>query len=79
MSNSLDSYPNNASDISKRMIQRMRQEKIDEQILGILQQVFEKALYEDHLILSRPMRVRMFRQSMKAILTDLITKIDSDN
>lgn len=80
MSKHLDSNPNNDSDfdISKRVTQRMRQGKVDDQILEILQQAFEKALEQERNILSRPERIRLFRQSMKEILTGLLAKMDSD-
>jgi len=80
VSKHLDSNPNNDSDfdISKRVTQRMRQGKVDDQILEILQQAFEKALEQERNILSRPERIRLFRQSMKEILTGLLAKMDSD-
>lgn len=80
MSKHLDSNPNNDSDfdISKRVTQRMRQVKVNDQILEILQQAFEKSLEQERNILSRPERIRLFRQSMKEILTGLLAKMDSD-
>jgi hypothetical protein len=79
MTNSFDSYPNHDADISKRMTQRLREGKIDQQILEILQQGFEEELGKERIILSRPEKARLFRQSIQAILTDLLTEIDSDH
>ena len=72
-----DFYPNPGSydDILKRMTRRIRENKIDNQILGILQQVFEKELSKGNIVLSRPDRVRLFQQVAKAILADVLGKI----
>jgi hypothetical protein len=77
MSNQSNPYPNPGSydDLLKRMTQRVREDKIDNQILGILQQVFEKELSQGNIVLSRPERVRLFQQVAKAILTDVLGKI----
>lgn len=77
MSNQPDFYPNPGSydDILKRMTQRMRENKIDDQIFGILQQVFEKELSQGNLTLSRSDRVRLFQQITKAVLADVLGKI----
>ena len=70
-------YPNPGSydDVLKRMTRRMQQNGVDNQILEILQQAFEKEL-QHGIILSRPERNRLFQQVSKAILTDVLRKID---
>lgn len=78
MSNSLNSYSNTDSDISKRIIQRLRQGKIDNRIHEILKQVFEEELDKEHIVLSQPEKTRLFRQSINVLLTDLLVKIDGD-
>jgi hypothetical protein len=77
MGNQPNLYPNPGSydDILKRMTRRMRENKLDDQIFGILQQAFEKELSQGNLMLSRPERVRLFHQVAKAIFTDVLGKI----
>jgi hypothetical protein len=70
-------YPNSGSydDLLKRMTRRVQQNKVDDQILEILQQVFEKEFNKESVMLSRHERVRLFQQVTKAILTDVLGKI----
>jgi hypothetical protein len=63
-------------DLLKRMTQRVREQKVDTQILEILQQVYEKELDQENIVLSRPERVRLFQQVAKVVLTDVLGKID---
>jgi hypothetical protein len=76
MSNRSDFYPNPGSydDLLKRMTQRVQQNKVDDQILEILQQVFEKEFSKESLALSRPERIRLFQQVTKVILNDVLKK-----
>lgn len=66
---------NSYQDLLKRMTHNVQQNKVDEQILIILQQVFEKELAKENIILSRPERTRLFQQITKVILTDMLEKI----
>ena len=78
MLNPPNSYQNSGSyvDLLKRMSQRVQQKKVDDQILVIMQQVFENELAQENIVLSRPERVRLFRQVTKAVLTDMLGKLD---
>jgi len=69
--------PNSGSydDLLKRMTQRVQQHKVDDQIVEILQQAFEKEFNQESVVLSRPDRVRLFQQVTKAILADVLGKI----
>jgi hypothetical protein len=80
MFNPPNSYQNPGSyiDLLKRMTQRVQQAKVDNQILEIVQQVFEKELDQQKIVLSRPERVRLFRQVTKAVLIDMLAKLDSE-
>lgn len=77
MFNPPNSYQNSGSydDLLKRMTRRVQQNKVDDQILEILQQVFEKEFGKENIVLSRPERIRLFQQITKAILTDVLGKI----
>ena len=72
------SFQNSGSyhDLLKRMTHQVQQNKVDDQILIILQQVFEKELGKENIVLSRPERVRLFRQVTKAVLTDMLGNLD---
>ncbi len=65
-------------DLSTRITQRLRQGNIESQLLEIIQQGFEKVWAQERLLLSRPEKARLFRQSEKAILTGMLAKIESD-
>ena len=70
-------YSGSYDDLLKLMTRRAQQNEVDNQILEILQQFFEKELGKEHMVLSRPERVRLFQQVTKAILADVLGKIDS--
>ena len=78
MLNPPDYYGNSDSfdDLLKRVTRRVREQKVDHQIVELLQQVFDKDLSKANLVLSRSDRVRLFREVSKAILTDARGKID---
>jgi HD-GYP domain-containing protein (c-di-GMP phosphodiesterase class II) len=76
-----NSYKNSGSfdDLLKRMTQRARQIKVDQQILELLQQVFERELEKENALLSRPERTRLFQQIAQTLLTDALEKLDGKN
>ncbi len=78
MFNPPNSYPNPGSyvDLLKRITQRVQQKEVDDQILEIVKQVFERELDKENIVLSRPERVRLFRQVTKAVLADVLGKIE---
>lgn len=47
-----------------------------DQILGILQSSYERALEEENVVLSRPERKRLFGQIVKMLMEDLLKKIE---
>jgi len=66
-------------ELLKGITQRVKQEKAEDQILGLLQQAVEKELNQQHIVLSKPERVRLFHQVTKAILNDVLAKVNSEN
>ena len=70
------SLSNSFDDVLKRLLHRARQHKLDDQILTMLQQTFEKEFDKENVALSRPERVRLYQQVAKAILSDVAAKID---
>jgi hypothetical protein len=77
MFNPPNSFPNSGSyvDLLKRMTRRVQETEVEDRILEILQQVFERELAKEKLVLSRPERKRLFQQVTKAILTDVLGKL----
>ena len=77
MFNPPNSYPNPSSyfDLLKRITQLVQEKKVDQQILQIVQQVFEKELSSENVVLSRPEKTRLLQQVTRAVLTEAITKI----
>jgi hypothetical protein len=59
----------------KRMTEGV-QRKLGDQIIMMIQNACEKELDEEKVVLSRPERVRLFRQIAKTILTEMISKVD---
>jgi len=73
-----NSYQHSGSydDLLKLMNRHAQQNEIDNQILEILKQFFEKELGKENRPLSRPERTRLFQEVTKAILTDVLAKVD---
>jgi len=69
-------YSGSYDDLLKLMIRHAQQNEVDNQIFEILKQFFEKELGKENRPLSRPERIRLFQQVTKAILTDVLGKID---
>ncbi len=60
------------------MIQRIRQANVKSQIMESVKGVYERELDKNHIILSRLEKERLFRQSVLAILTDMLAEIERD-
>ena len=66
--------PGSYQNIKERMYKKVSGTTHD-QILGVLQSSFEKALEEENVVLSRPERKRLFGQIVKMLMEDLLKKI----
>jgi len=53
----------------------VQKKKVEEQILQIVQQVFEKELNSANVVLTRPEKARLLQQVTRTVLTEAITKI----
>lgn len=62
-------------DLLKKMTQRFMGAHLDEQIMGIFQAKYEEELNQRNIHLSRPERNRLYKQVVKAVLYDLISKL----
>ena len=59
-------------DVLKRMTRRAKQSGVDEQILDMMQKVFENGLVQENIVLSRPERKRLLRQITEAVFNDVL-------
>ncbi|MBI5352020.1 MAG: hypothetical protein HZB50_05230 [Chloroflexi bacterium] len=69
-------YSDSNDDLLKLMTQHAQQNEIDNQIVGVLKQFFEKELGKENRALSRLERIHLFQQVAKAVLADVLGKID---
>ena len=67
--------PGSSENIKERIYKKMSG-NVHDQILGILQSSYEKALGEESVVLSRPERKRLFGQIVKMLLEDILKKIE---
>jgi hypothetical protein len=79
MQNPFGSQPDSGSymDLKKRMLERIRSFKVNDQIFEVIQVAYEDALKQEQIILSSPERKRMLSQILKSIVEDMIRKLDS--
>jgi hypothetical protein len=68
------SYP--YVNLKKRMLRLVQLAKIDDQIFQVVQKAYEDALRAENIVLSGPERKRMLSQILKAVLEDMIQKLD---
>ena len=69
-------YSESYDDLLKLIIQHAQQNEIDNQIVEIFKQFFEKELSKENRLFSRPERTHLFQQVTKTILADVLGKID---
>ena len=68
--------PGSYVNLQKRMLQRLKSAKIDDQIFEVVKQAYEVALNEEGILLSRPERKRLLSQLLKLVLDDMMKKLD---
>jgi hypothetical protein len=76
MPHPFDAYPESNPDFSANLIRRLRQGQLNDQMIHLLQQGFETELAKETHVLSRPERVRLFRQAANALLADVLARIE---
>jgi hypothetical protein len=79
MQNPFSPQPDSGSyaDLRKRILQRVRSFRVNDQIFEVIQVAYEDALKEEHIVLSRPERKRMLSQIIKSVLEDMLKKLDA--
>lgn len=65
--------PGSYHNLKERMYQKVSA-NVNEQIREIMMKAYEKALYEENVVLSRPERNRLFSQILKLVLDDVLKK-----
>ena len=63
-------------DLRKRVIQRMHSARVDELVFKAVQESYEKIMNSENIVLSRPERERLLQHVMRAVLTDMLTKLE---
>jgi hypothetical protein len=61
----------------QKTLKKVQAANVDDQIFQIVQNAFEEALNKENVILSRPERKRLFAQVLKAVLEDMVTKLEN--
>ncbi len=69
-------YSDSYDDLLKLMTRRAQQNEVDNQILEMLKQFFEKELDRENRVFSRADRVHLFQQISRTILNDALAKIE---
>lgn len=71
--------PSSYVELKKRMLKKVKATDVNDQIFQVVQNAFEKAMNSENpiILLSRPERKRLFSQILKAVLEDMIGKLDS--
>ena len=52
---------------------------VNDQILNILQNTYENALAKENIVLTRPERVRLFKQVTRLVLEDILKTTDDQS
>lgn len=62
--------------LQKRVIDRLRSADVNDRVFEAVEAVYERELAAEHLVLSRPERVRLLHQVMKAVLSEMLAKLE---
>ena len=68
--------PGSYVNLQKRMLQRVKSAKVDDQIFEVVTRAYEVALDEEGILLSRPERKRLLSQLLKLVLEDMTKKLN---
>jgi hypothetical protein len=68
--------PGSYLNLQKRMLQRLKSAKIDDQIFEVVKRAYEVALDEEGILLSRPERKRLLSRLLKLLLEDMTRRLD---
>ena len=63
--------------LQKRTLQNIKAANVDDRIFQVVQNAFEEALRHEHMVLSRPERMKLFSQVLRAVLQEMLEKLDN--
>jgi hypothetical protein len=67
---------NSYFDLKKRMLQKVQEAQVNDQIFEVVQKAYEEALAAENIVLSRPERKRLLAQILKLVLENMLKKMD---
>ena len=76
---SYSNYDHGYDDFQKRIVRRLKSEKIQHQILEKLATTFDAVLADENIIVSRTERKRLLTHVTRDILEDMLKKLDSSS
>ena len=76
---SYSNYDHGYDDFQKRIVRRLKSEKIQHQILEKLATSFDAILADENIIVSRTERKRLLTQVTRDILEDMLKKLDNSS
>lgn len=62
--------------LKKRLLQKVQAASVNDMIFQAVQNAFEEALNQENVVLSRPERKRLFAQTLKSVLEEMVQKLD---
>jgi hypothetical protein len=69
--------PGSYHNLKERMYKKVSAQ-VNEPMLDMMLKAYEKALYEENVVLSRPERKRLLSQIIKMVMEDMVKKTDGD-
>ena len=67
--------PGSYVDLRKRMFQHIQDLRVNDQIFEVMKKVYEQALLQENVVLSRAERNRLLSQITKMVLEDMARKL----
>jgi hypothetical protein len=63
--------------LRKRLLERIQTSNVNDQVFQVVQNAFEEALGKETIVLSRSERQFLFAQILKAVLDDMVKKLNN--
>jgi hypothetical protein len=70
---------NSYFNLKKRMLQKVQEAQINDQIFEVVQKTYDDVMNEENIILSRQERKRLLAQILKSVLEDMVKKLGSNS
>ncbi len=67
--------PDSFVELRLRLLKRLRADKLNDQVLGVLRDAYESAFAPEHLVLSRVERKRLMGDVLKSVLEDVTRQL----